>query len=434
MGVTSWLWGRPGVSEGHAKGDESLVSVVSPWRTNQPLPDNHDYESLCQDGYERNPVIWACVNAIASSVAEPDLKVMKSTKDGPQSVRDHDLVTLLDRPNEDEDQFEFLYRLLAYYCIAGEACIHKVRSGSGRIVQLQLLRPDRIEPVVDVKGKVRHYEYRIDGALQEKIPPQNILMMRRLHPRDDFRGLSPITVAARFADLDNQGADFLRSVLNNGIVRGILTLKQKTSPEQRRDVQEQWAERYSSPSGWNKVAVLDEETSYQTIGLNPEDSDLGAIFGETESRMCMAFGVPPIVIAAKIGMDRSTYSNYEQAMRSFWQQTLSPLFVQVAARLTHGIAREFDPSLYLGWDFSGVAALRENEDAVATRANAGWMAGTLTRNEARTAMGLPRLEGGDVYRSDLSAMLEPAVAESQATARMARIDELIERMAAEVPG
>jgi predicted porin len=48
-------------------------------------------------------------------------------------------------------------------------------------------------------------------------------MMRRLHPRDDHRGLSPITVASRFADLDNQGADFLRSVLNNGVVRGILT-------------------------------------------------------------------------------------------------------------------------------------------------------------------------------------------------------------------
>lgn len=428
MGLASWLWSRPGpvAPESHAKGGESLVAVVSPWKTNTELPDNHDYEALSRDGYERNPVVWACVNAIASSVAEPDLRLYR----GGEVIDEHDVLTLLDRPNADEDGFEFLYRLLVYYCLAGEAVVHKVRAATGRVVQLQLLRPDRVEPVVDKVGRVSRYAYKIDGAKIVDIDPRNVVVMRRLHPRDDFRGLSPITVAARFADLDNQGADFLRSVLaNGGIPRALLKFKQRVDPEGRLSVKHQWRDQYGSVNGWNDVAVIDEDVEFQRIGLNPTESDLSNIFGETESRICMSFGVPPILIGAKVGIDRATYSNYEQAMRSFWQQTLSPLFVQVAARLTHGIAREFDERLYLSWDFSGVQAMRESEDAVFQRATKGWIDGVLTLNESRAMIGKPPVVGGDVRRADMAAMLEPVEMETQSTAtRLARIDALLTTM------
>lgn len=426
MGIREWLFARQ-TGEAHAPGDENVLAVVAPWKANTPLPDNHDYASLCGDGYERNPIIYACVGEIASSIAEPDLLVkrLRGTEEDILGPED-DLVRLLERPNPDQDQFEFLETLLIHMGIAGEAWIHKVRAGSGRVVQLRLLRPDRVEPVVSKTGLVQRYEYKIDGTIVERaIPPADIAPIRRLHPRDDFRGLSPITVAARFADLDNHAGDFLRSTLTNGgIVRGILKLKQKTSAKDRESVRQQWRDKYSGPSGWNDISVLDEDADYQAIGIQPKDADLGNIFGETESRICIAYGVPPILIAAKIGLDRATYSNYETALRAFWQKTLSPIFVRVAARLTHGVASEFGDDRLISWDFSGVEALRESEDARHKRANEGWMAGTLTLNEARMEMGLPRLTDGDVRRSDIGGMLEPAIPEQQRTA-LDRIDAIL---------
>lgn len=427
MGIRERLFARPG-AEAHAPGDENVLAVVAPWKANTPLADNHDYDSLARDGYERNPIIYACVGEIASSVAEPDL-VVKRTRGTEEDIlgSDDDLVRLLERPNPDQDQFEFMETLLIHMGLAGEAWIHKVRAGTGRVVQLRLLRPDRVEPVVSKTGIVQRYEYKIDGVIVERaIPPADIVPIRRLHPRDDFRGLSPITVAARFADLDNQGGDYLRSVLNNGgIPRGIMKLKQKTDAKQRDAIKQQWRDKYGGQSGWNDISVMDEDADYQAIGFNPKDADLGSIFGETESRICIAYGVPPILIAAKVGLDRSTYSNYETALRAFWQKTLSPIFVRIAAKLTHGVASEFEGDRFIAWDFSGVEALRESEDARHKRANEGWMAGTLTLNEAREIIGLPRLVDGDVRRSDIGGMLDPAIPEQQQQ-RLDRLDALIE--------
>lgn len=426
MGFRERLFGRP-VIEAHAPGDEKVLAVVSPWKANTPLPDNHDYAALSAEGYERNPIIYACIGEIAASVAEPDLIVKRVRGTGEDILgADDDLVRLLEKPNPDQDQFEFLETLLIHMGLAGEAWIHKVRAGSGRVVQLRLLRPDRVEPVVSRTGFVQRYEYKIDGLLVERaIPPEDIVPIRRLHPRDDFRGLSPITVAARFADLDNQGADYLRSVLTNGgIPRGVIKLKQKTDAKSREALKQQWRDKYGGPSGWNDVSVFDEDADYQAIGFNPKDADLGSIFGETESRICIAYGVPPILIAAKVGLDRSTYSNYETALRAFWQKTLSPLFVRVAAKLTHGVAAEFGDDRFITWDFSGVDALRESEDARHKRANEGWMAGTLTLNEARQEMGLPRLVDGDVRRSDVNGMLDPAIPEQQQVT-LDRIDRIL---------
>jgi len=431
MGLKSWLWNN--TTERHAQPSQqhdNLVAVVSPWKANRELPPAHDYDALCRDGYERNPIVWGCIDAIASSCAAPDLQVMRTTPKGPELVDPMgDMMRLLNKPSVDEDQFEFLYRLLVYYCIAGEVYVHKVRSASDKIVQLQILRPDRIKPVPNAKGQILRYSYEIDGTKIEDILPRNILPIRRLHPRNDFRGLSPISVAARFIDLDNQGADFLRSLLNNGgIPRGLLKLKQKTTPDQRSEVKQQWRERYGSDTGWNELAVIDEDADYTKMGITPEESDLGNIFGETESRICITFGVPPIIVSAKIGLDRSTYSNYESAMRSFWQHTLAPIFSQLAARFTHGIITEFDPDAYCTWNYENVEAMRESRDAVSTRVRAEWQAGLITLNEARAQLGAARMVDGDVLRTDAITMFEPALTEVQSKVHDNRVQEYLHKL------
>ena len=58
-----------------------------------------------------------------------------------------------------------------------------------------------------------------------------------------------------------------------------------------------------------------------------------------EARICAAFGVPAIIAGARIGIENgSQYANYSTARRSFYVETMQPLWTAVGAAFTHQIA------------------------------------------------------------------------------------------------
>jgi phage portal protein BeeE len=63
---------------------------------------------------------------------------------------------------------------------------------------------------------------------------------------------------------------------------------------------------------------------------------------EIEARICAALNVPPIVAGFKVGLDRSTYSNYEEARRSFYSETIDPLLTRLSGVLTKGLGEDIE--------------------------------------------------------------------------------------------
>ena len=72
-----------------------------------------------------------------------------------------------------------------------------------------------------------------------------------------------------------------------------------------------------------------------------------------------------------------------------------------ADELTHDLAREFGDDLVITHDFSGVVALRENQDAVWKRISAAWNDGLLGQREARRLLGMSdELPPDDLFKAD----------------------------------
>ena len=44
-----------------------------------------------------------------------------------------------------------------------------------------------------------------------------------------------------------------------------------------------------------------------------------------ESRICAAMQVPPILVGAKVGLDRSTFTNYQEARKQLWEEAIFSL-------------------------------------------------------------------------------------------------------------
>src|SRR5262249_42800377 len=157
--------------------------------------------------------------------AEPTLRVYSG-----EDLQTHEpisdpadpLLALLTTPNPEQSGYEFMEELVTHLYVGGIAYAHKVRARVGRIVELHLLRRHRVRIVPGAQGRVQGYQIVVGGRVLDTLPPEDVICFRFPDVADDYYGLSPLAVAARVGDLDQQAVDFLRAIfLNRGIPAGI---------------------------------------------------------------------------------------------------------------------------------------------------------------------------------------------------------------------
>jgi hypothetical protein len=97
------------------------------------------------------------------------------------------------------------------------------------------------------------------------------------------------------------------------------------------------------------------------------------------------------LIGARLGMVHGNRSTTLAARGSFWDETLVPLYQELAADFTRGLKPEYDGTPdefdYLEFDLSTVKALQEDDDAKHKRVRDDLAAGLLSVQEARTIIG-----------------------------------------------
>lgn len=395
--------------------NEVIARLVPVFRSGKALPNPHEVLELARLGYVKNPIVGACVRALATSAAEPELEVVRREGEkGFEPVPEtHPAAELLAHPNREQSQFELLNEFLTFYRVAGNAFLHKKRNARGRIEELWNLRPDRIKIVPGRDGLVSAYEYNISGTRKLEIPAADVIHMREPNPLDDYWGLSRVVQVAMYIDLDNEAAEWLRDFFENkGVVAAILKLRQKTTREQRRQTKEEWLEEYGAGSNRRHgLAVLGNDAEYQKIAESPsKELDLEHVWDTTESRICAIMDTPPIVVGLNVGLKRQTYSNYEQAVRSWWEETLSPLYRQVQDKLTHGLMWDpfgFDQGLRVRFNLENVEALQETQDSKHKRAVEGYDKGVLMRSEARRILGEETTPEDEVYKIKSGELVLP---------------------------
>jgi phage portal protein BeeE len=98
---------------------------------------------------------------------------------------------------------------------------------------------------------------------------------------------------------------------------------------------------YGGFQNWTKTVLLHGGLDYKTIGSNIEEFAYPQLRALTETHICSVFGVPPIVAGIQAGIDASTYSNYEQARKAFFEDTVQALWSRLDGALTRGLLSEF---------------------------------------------------------------------------------------------
>jgi HK97 family phage portal protein len=375
----------------------------------------HNYWRFALEGYSRNEIVYACVEELATSAAEPRLCGVVRLGEHARQVHTHPLLDLFEHPNPFMSRYQLIAATIMFRAVAGSAYLEIVRSASGRPVELWPLRPDRMFVIPDRQRHIGGWEYRLEHEVFH-LPPEDVIQLRTRNAVDDWYGLPPLAVCAERVDTDAMMRNFTLGFFRNGAVpAGLLQITKQVTAAERQLIRDKFRGETGGPQNWHQMLVLDQtEARYTPMGMPLGQAgivlpDLDEI---SEARIAMSFGVPLELVGARLGMIHGNRSTTQQARATFWDETLIPLYSEIASDLSRGLLDE--PGTqgldYLEFDLSTVKALAEDEDARHKRVRDDIQSGLISVQEGRELLGMTPRFAPDALLI-LSRGLEPMLAE-----------------------
>jgi HK97 family phage portal protein len=170
------------------------------------------------------------------------------------------------------------------------------------------------------------------------------------------------------------------------------------SDAQFRRLKSELSDQYAGASNAGQPMVLEGGLEWKALSLSPKDMDFMEAKHSAAREIALAFGVPPMLLAIP---GDNTYSNYQEANRVFFRQTVLPLASRIGSALAQWLAPAFggnlnSTSLALAIDTDKVDALSPDRSALWERVT---KAPFVTVNEKRAAAGYGAVQGGDTFQS-----------------------------------
>jgi HK97 family phage portal protein len=378
---------------------EAKASATAPLTistgAHHPVWTPREYDTLAEEGYQKNIIVYRCVSLISRGVASVPWQLYK----GEHRLAAHPLLTLLHTPNPQQGTARFMEALTAYLLLAGNVYIEAVMRESEPL-ELYLLRPDRMRVVPGISGIPEAYDYTLGGrAVRIPVDPYNgksrVLHIRTFHPLHDWYGMSPIEAAAHAIDQHNAVAGHNLSLLQNGgRPSGALQVKlgedSMLTEEQRSRLRQELRETYEGFRNAGQIMVLEGDFEWKEMGLSPKDLDFIEGKNLSAREISQVYGVPPMLVGVP---GDATFSNYKEARYHLWEDTILPHLEMIKGELNHWLVPHFGDDLSLEYDTDSIPALAPKREALWGKIE---KASFLTLNEKRALVGYPPLPGGEV--------------------------------------
>lgn len=332
---------------------------------------------------------FACMTLIARDIAKLRVKLVSQDASGVWSeVKNPAYSPVLRKPNAYQTRIQFWENWILSKLSSGNTYALKQRDARGVVVQMHILDPHRVKPLVSENGSV-FYEIQSDNLAaqgqQVIVPARDIIHDRfntMFHP---LVGLSPIyangLAATQGLNIQNNSANFFG---NRSVPGGILTAPGAISDETAVRLKDAWEEKYSG-SGAGKIAVLGDGLTFEALAMKSTDAQMIEQLKWTAEVVCSTFHVPPY----KIGIGQMpTYNNVQALNIEYYSQCLQSLIedaelcLDEGLGMAEGIGTEFDLDGLLRMDSVTQMDVLEKSKSV------------LTLDERRARLDRKPVEGG----------------------------------------
>lgn len=338
------------------------------------------------------PTLYACINRIACDIGKLRF-VLRRRVGGISEILDLAegyAINTLRRPNQYQTEGQFRELWMISKLLHGNAYILCARDDFGMVVQMHVLHPMRVLPMVTDSGEVM-YKLRRDelARTSDIVVPASEIIHDRIntlwHP---LIGVPPLA-AANFPALKN--LKILRNATNffgnNQQPGGLLTAPAGMSQVDFDRVKAYWEENYSGDNT-GKVAVIGADMKFTTFAMKSIDSQMIEQTRYSDEQICQPFGIPPFKVGigsipAGLGVDGLNQLYYADALQAHIEhmETLLTEFLSL------------DDGVSVCLDIDALIRMDESKRAdVETKLVAGKIK---TPDEGRARFNLPPTGGGN---------------------------------------
>ena len=374
---------------------ELPVALWPAWKQDTPQYNLNGVQSYIDEGFGMNALIYAAIMYKAKAMAQAPLRAYSGESDRPELLPDnHPLQALCQRPNPSQSWAEFIQTQSIWLNTAGEAFTYIDRKGGALGV------PNALYPLNPLKMGIVPLDKNTVGYVYDKtaIDSKNISHVKYPNPGDPLEGMGhgrpPLMSAARSGDVDNAITDFLYRFFKSGTMMNVyVTYSTPMDPDVMKATREKFREIYGGYENWGvNVGVFDSGGKVERLGMNFNEMGFSDQDERNEARILMAFGVPGILVGSRSGLMRSTYSNYEQAQKAFWQDTMLNEIKMFEDDLRYYV--QSTDGGFVALDTSDIKVLQQDKPALATAYVQLVSSGSMTQAQAAQWLGidLPAIE------------------------------------------
>ena len=334
------------------------------------------YEAQVREGYLHNAIAQRAVRLVAEGVAST-----------PLTSSDDTALALVKATSGGQALIE---TVAAHLLLHGNAYVELLPGRDGRPCELYALRPERVSVEADPRGWPVAFVYRA-GEAATRMPAENVIHIRSMHPLDDHYGLGCLGAASGAVAIHNAAAKWNKALLDNAArPSGALLYEpgegSPLSGEQYDRLKEELAASFQGSGNAGRPMLLEGGLKWQAMSLSPADMDFVGLKEAAAREIALAFGVPPVLLGLP---GDATYSNYREANRALWQQAILPLAGKILEALAEGLRPHFGiggfDGLIMGLDLNAIPALSEDRERLWARVS---VADFLDPAEKRAMLGV----------------------------------------------
>lgn len=370
---------------------------------------------------------YACLRYRATKLTEAPLWIVDETDEGETWLKgEHELSMLLETPNPDMEMQEFLDLVSLYLDTTGACLIVKNEDRGGRTASLYPFSRDEfsVEPSVDKTRLFGRFQVRsLTGA--EWLPPERVMYLRAHDADGMMQVLSPTDVALAHINLGRSMVTAIRSALKNAVRPGaIITVEGELSDEGFQRMRDEVKQNYSGVYNQGATVLLEGGgTLTEAKGGSLKEMSLGPLQEDVESAICAAYGLHPVLVSAKVGVQATSgmSDSIKPLTDKFYDDVAFPRWGYIDRAFTRSLLRPIDPRSrrFIRFDKTKIRALQP--DLTARVQEAAGAVGFWTINEQRAHTMRPPLPDGDILASDrLTAEQELAAQQSAGDAGRTR--------------
>jgi HK97 family phage portal protein len=361
-----------------------------------------DIEVLNQSGTVVNPETVFRVNAIFSAVSLisdtiSTLPVDSYIRRDGARFAFRPRPAWVQQPDVDTTKEAFYGSLIVSLLLDGNGFVRVFRDGAGRVVNMTVLNPAKVEIRKDKVGGVTF----IYEGENKPLNKNEILHIPDVVRPGETRGISRVTALKDNFGLALALESYAARFFGQGAsTQGIIEFPGNLTPEQAKQLVDGFDARHKGFRKSHKTGVLSGGAKYVNTSVENDKAQFIDSRRMAVEDVARAFNIPPHLLGLP---GTNTYSSVEQNNIAFVTHTLRPIVQKLESAFTPLMANEpGGTTAFIKFTLDGL--LRGDANSRFTAYSTGLQAGYLTINDIRRLEDLPPVDGGEIIRVPLASV------------------------------